>query len=60
MAKQSADDDEANDRGVTKIWIHNSNHRNYHRVLGACSSTVEPTAHNGLVGGSNPSGRTTP
>lgn len=26
---------------------------------GACSSTVEPAAHNGLVGGSNPSGPTT-
>ncbi len=25
---------------------------------GACSSTVEPAAHNGLVGGSNPSGPT--
>lgn len=27
---------------------------------GACSSTVEPAAHNGLVGGSNPSGPTNP
>ncbi len=30
------------------------------RRAGACSSTVEPAAHNGLVGGSNPSGPTRP
>lgn len=29
-----------------------------HPLAGACSSMVEPAAHNGLVGGSNPSGPT--